>query len=81
VKINYNIQATPEETARVFAERDYWREFGNPLGWKVYCWTYRDHCVFVDSKGKLFGLKGYQRDEIIAAFRKVSNSTAKAGGF
>ena len=54
-------------TKQDLAARDWWRELGNLLGWRVYGWTYRSECTYRDSRGRCIELTGPQRDEIMAA--------------
>jgi hypothetical protein len=56
------------------ADRKYWEEFGDAIGWKLSGWTGRRHAGFLTGRQQIelpgFSITGYERDAIMAAIKK-----------
>lgn len=66
------LKVSRSEEAALLAERDYWLELEEALGWTLYGWTYRQRASFI-TPGQYAGgtdtiqLTGRQRDDILKA--------------
>lgn len=61
------IMASKREIAQAETDREWWQAVGEPCGWRIYGWSYRDTAHFIDSRGQLVVLTGDQRNDIAAA--------------
>lgn len=69
---------TKKELAQITADRDYWDEFGNAVGWKLSGFTNRRHAGFNTGRQQIelpgFSITGSERDSIMAAIEKAKHS-------
>jgi hypothetical protein len=65
---------TKKELAEITADRKYWEEFGDAIGWKLSGWTGRRHAGFLTGRRQIelpsFSITGAERDAIMAAIKK-----------
>jgi hypothetical protein len=65
---------TKKELAEIIADKAYWNEFGDTIGWTLTGWTGRRHAGFNTGRKQIelpgFSITGAERDAIMAAIKK-----------
>ena len=58
-------------------DRDYWNEFGELLGWRLWGWSYRSGASFFTERNSTIVLRitGQQRDQIMRAIESARRGT------
>ena len=56
-----------QRTEEVVADRDWWMEFGDRFGWRLYGFTYRDGATFFVDKRETVEISGKVRTDIDTA--------------
>lgn len=66
-------ERTKEEIAEILADKAYWEEFGNAIGWRLTGWTLRRHAGFLTGRKQIelgaFSITGAERDAIMAVIQ------------
>jgi hypothetical protein len=66
---------TKKELDEITADKKYWEEFGDAIGWKLNGWTGRRHAGFNTGRQQIelpgFSITGSERDAIMLAINKA----------